>query len=158
MVEYVDGSVLAQMSPNDMRFPILYALTYPDRVPPTPLEDPLDLLALGTLSFEALDESRYPAVPLAAAALRTGGSAPAVLNAANEVAVEAFLKGASRTSGSSKPSRASSPAQGRRRLLRGGGPRGRRLGAARSPHPPSGPPAGRLELHVRFRRNTPEAS
>jgi 1-deoxy-D-xylulose-5-phosphate reductoisomerase len=91
MVEYVDGSVLAQMSPNDMRFPILYALCYPERIE-TPLPR-LDLAALGTLTFEALDEARYPAVPLACAALRTGGSAPAVLNAANEVAVEAFLKG-----------------------------------------------------------------
>ena len=91
MVEFVDGSVLAQMSPNDMRFPILYALCHPERID-TPLPR-LDLAGLGTLSFEALDESRYPAVPLASAALRTGGSAPAVLNAANEVAVEAFLSG-----------------------------------------------------------------
>jgi 1-deoxy-D-xylulose-5-phosphate reductoisomerase len=89
MVEYVDGSVLAQMSPNDMRFPILYALTYPDRVP-TPLPG-LDLTALGKLEFFPLDETRYPAVPLAYAALETAGSAPAALNAANEVAVEAFL-------------------------------------------------------------------
>jgi len=89
MVEYVDGSVLAQMSPNDMRFPILYALTYPDRVP-TPLAG-LDLVALGKLEFSPLDETRYPAVPLAYAALESGGSAPAVLNAANEIAVQAFL-------------------------------------------------------------------
>jgi len=89
MVEYVDGSVLAQMSPNDMRFPILYALTYPDRVP-TPLKG-LDLTALGKLEFSPLDPTRYPAVGLAYAALETGGSAPAVLNAANEVAVQAFL-------------------------------------------------------------------
>ena len=99
MVEYVDGSVIAQMSPNDMRFPILYALCYPERVdvgPVRPSDAPLprlDLAGLGTLTFEALDEARYPAVPLACAALKTGGSAPAVLNAANEVAVEAFLKG-----------------------------------------------------------------
>ncbi len=102
MVEYVDGSVLAQMSPNDMRFPILYALCHPeridvyaaraDRAPGTPLPR-LDLAALGTLTFEPLDAARYPAVPLACAALKTGGSAPAVLNAANEVAVDAFLKG-----------------------------------------------------------------
>ena len=89
MVEYVDGSVLAQMSPNDMRFPILYALTYPERVA-TPLEG-LDLVALGKLEFSPLDPTRYPAVGLAYAALETGGSAPAVLNAANEVAVQAFL-------------------------------------------------------------------
>jgi 1-deoxy-D-xylulose-5-phosphate reductoisomerase len=85
-----------------MRFPILYALCHPDRIDvysaradralDTPLPR-LDLAALGTLTFEALDEARYPAVPLACAALKTGGSAPAVLNAANEVAVDAFLKG-----------------------------------------------------------------
>jgi 1-deoxy-D-xylulose-5-phosphate reductoisomerase len=102
MVEYVDGSVLAQMSPNDMRFPILYALCYPERIDvdsaradragDTPLPR-LDLAGLGTLTFEALDEARYPAVPLACATLKTGGSAPAVLNAANEVAVDAFLRG-----------------------------------------------------------------
>ena len=91
MVEWVDGSVLAQMSPNDMRFPILYALTYPERVP-TPLPK-LDLAALGKLELEPLDERRFPAVPLAYAALRAGGTAPAVLNAANEVAVDAFLAG-----------------------------------------------------------------
>ena len=91
MVEWVDGSVLAQMSPNDMRFPILYALTYPERVP-TPLPK-LDLASLGKLELEPLDERRFPAVPLAYAALRAGGTAPAVLNAANEVAVAAFLQG-----------------------------------------------------------------
>ena len=73
-----------------MRFPILYALCYPERIE-TPLPH-LDLQGLGTLTFEPLDASRYPAVPLACAALKTGGSAPAVLNAANEVAVEAFLQ------------------------------------------------------------------
>ena len=91
MVEYVDGSVIAQLSPNDMRFPILYALTYPERVP-TPLPG-LDLPSLGKLEFIPLDPTRYPAVPLACAALATGGSAPAVLNAANEIAVQAFLDG-----------------------------------------------------------------
>jgi 1-deoxy-D-xylulose-5-phosphate reductoisomerase len=91
MVEWVDGSVIAQISPNDMRFPILYALTYPERVP-TPLPR-LDLASLGKLELEPLDERRYPAVPLAYAALRAGGTAPAVLNAANEVAVAAFLEG-----------------------------------------------------------------
>ena len=89
MVEYVDGSVLAQMSPNDMRFPILYALTYPDRIP-TPLEG-LNLTSLGRLEFFPMEPVRYPAVGLAYAALQTGGSAPAVLNAANEIAVQAFL-------------------------------------------------------------------
>jgi 1-deoxy-D-xylulose-5-phosphate reductoisomerase len=91
MVEWVDGSVVAQISPNDMRFPILYALTYPERVP-TPLPK-LDLASLGKLELEPLDERRYPAVPLAYAALGAGGTAPAVLNAANEVAVAAFLEG-----------------------------------------------------------------
>ena len=91
MVEYVDGAVLAQLSPNDMRFPILYALSYPDRLP-TPLPR-LDLVALSRLDFLALEERRYPAVRLAYDALRAGGSAPAVLNAANEVAVAAFLSG-----------------------------------------------------------------
>jgi 1-deoxy-D-xylulose-5-phosphate reductoisomerase len=91
LVEWVDGSIIAQISPNDMRFPILYALTYPERVP-TPLPK-LDLAALGKLELEPLDERRYPAVTLAYAALRAGGAAPAVLNAANEVAVAAFLDG-----------------------------------------------------------------
>ncbi len=91
MVEWVDGSVVAQMSPNDMRFPILYALTWPERVP-TPLPK-LDLETLGKLEFFPCDEQRYPAVRLAYAALEAGGTAPAVLNAANEVAVQAFLDG-----------------------------------------------------------------
>ncbi len=90
-VEWIDGSVIAQISPNDMRFPILYALTHPERVP-TPMPK-LDLASLGTLQLEPLDTRRYPAVPLAWAALRAGGTAPAVLNAANEVAVAAFLDG-----------------------------------------------------------------
>ncbi len=91
MVEYVDGSVIAQMSPNDMRFPILYTLTYPDRLE-TPLPR-LDLTRLGKLEFMPLENVRYPAVRLANAALQAGGTAPAVLNAANEVAVQAFLEG-----------------------------------------------------------------
>ena len=91
MVEWVDGSVVAQLSPNDMRFPILYALTHPDRIE-TPLPR-LDLLSLGRLDFHPLEEARYPAVRLAYAALEAGGSAPAALNAANEVAVAAFLDG-----------------------------------------------------------------
>jgi len=91
MVEWVDGSVVAQMSPNDMRFPILYALTWPERIP-TPLGR-LELESLGKLEFFPCDEQRYPAVRLAYAALEAGGSAPAVLNAANEVAVQAFLDG-----------------------------------------------------------------
>ena len=90
-VEYVDGSLIAQMSPNDMRFPVLYALTFPERVP-TPLAR-LDLPALRTLEFHRAETERYPALALAYEALAAGGSAPAALNAANEVAVEAFLEG-----------------------------------------------------------------
>ncbi len=89
LVEYVDGTLIGQLSVNDMRFPILYALAWPDRLP-TPLE-PLDLVAVGRLDFEAPDPVRFPALDLARQALRAGGEMPAVLNAANEVAVEAFL-------------------------------------------------------------------
>ncbi len=91
MVEFVDRSVLAQLGMPDMGIPILYALTYPDRLPcPAP---PLDLVALGTLTFEAPDEHAFPCLALARQAGRTGGAAPLVLNAANEVAVAAFLDG-----------------------------------------------------------------
>jgi 1-deoxy-D-xylulose-5-phosphate reductoisomerase len=90
LVGYRDGSVIAQLSFPDMRTPIALALSWPARMV-TPTER-LDLLKLGTLSFEAPDETRFPALRVAREALRTGGSAPAVLNAANEVAVEAFLK------------------------------------------------------------------
>ena len=89
MVEYVDGSVIAQMSPNDMRFPILYALTWPERIP-TVLPK-LDVTALGRLEFFPVEPGRFPALGLAYAALKRGGTAPAVLNAANEEAVSAFL-------------------------------------------------------------------
>lgn len=91
LVEYVDGTLIAQLSVNDMRFPILYALAYPER-----LNSPfgtLDLAAAGALHFETLDEERFAAPGLARRALRAGGSAPAALNAANEVAVAAFLAG-----------------------------------------------------------------
>ncbi len=90
-VEYVDGSLIAQLSKNDMKFPILYALTYPDRIP-TPFGR-LDLASLARLDFAEVDPRRYPAVGLAREALRAGGGMPAVLNAANEVAVDAFLTG-----------------------------------------------------------------
>jgi 1-deoxy-D-xylulose-5-phosphate reductoisomerase len=90
-VEFVDGSVVAQLSRNDMRFPILYALSYPERLPN---ELPrLDLTAPSRLEFEPVDSRRYPALGLARAALLAGGAAPAVLNAANELAVDAFLEG-----------------------------------------------------------------
>ena len=89
LVEYVDGTLIAQLSVNDMRFPILYALAWPERLP-TPLET-LDLVRAGAITFEEPDVRRFPALELARAALRDGGEMPAVLNAANEVAVEAFL-------------------------------------------------------------------
>jgi 1-deoxy-D-xylulose-5-phosphate reductoisomerase len=90
-VEYVDGSVIAQLGIPDMRVPIAYALSYPERLP---LDlPPLDLLAVQTLTFLEPDRARFPCLGLAFAALRAGGTMPAVLNAANEVAVEAFLAG-----------------------------------------------------------------
>jgi 1-deoxy-D-xylulose-5-phosphate reductoisomerase len=89
MVEYVDGSVLAQMGTPDMRTPISYALAWPDRMP-TPCER-LDLATIGRLDFAEPDETRFPALALARAALAADGARPAVLNAANEVAVAAFL-------------------------------------------------------------------
>jgi len=91
LVEFVDGSLVAQIARNDMKLPILYALAYPDRVGNA--FGRLDLAALGRLEFYALDARRYPAVALARETLRAGGAAPAILNAANEVAVEAFLEG-----------------------------------------------------------------
>jgi 1-deoxy-D-xylulose-5-phosphate reductoisomerase len=89
MVEYVDGSVLAQLGVADMGIPILYALTYPERRP-TPAAR-LDLTRVGTLAFFEPDVERFPCLALARAALEQGGTAPVVLNAANEVAVAAFL-------------------------------------------------------------------
>lgn len=89
MVEYVDGSVLAQLGNPDMRTPIAHALAYPERIDSG--VEALDLFRVGRLDFEAPDPARFPCLPLAYEALRAGGTAPAVLNAANEVAVEAFL-------------------------------------------------------------------
>jgi 1-deoxy-D-xylulose-5-phosphate reductoisomerase len=91
MVEFIDGSVLAQLSVTDMCFPIQYAVTYPERMPSG--LPPLDLAKLGSLSFEAPDEKRFPALRLAREAGEAGGTLPGVFNAANEVAVEAFLEG-----------------------------------------------------------------
>lgn len=89
LVSYKDGSVLAQMASPDMRTPIALALSWPRRMSaPTPR---LDLAAIGTLSFEAPDEARFPALTIAREALTRGGTAPAILSAANEIAVEAFL-------------------------------------------------------------------
>ena len=91
MVEYRDGSTLAQLGPSDMRVPIASALAWPRRMN-TPC-DPLDLAAIGELTFRAPDEIRFPATRLARQAAQAGGGIPAVLNAANEVAVAAFLAG-----------------------------------------------------------------
>ena len=89
LVEYQDGSTLAQLGAPDMRAPIACALAWPDRLPwPAPK---LDLAQLGQLTFEAPDLDRFPAIDLARAALKTGAGAPAAMNAANEVAVGAFL-------------------------------------------------------------------
>ena len=91
LVEYVDGSVIAQLGIPDMRVPIAYALSYPERLA---LDlPPLDLLAVQTLTFLEPDRVRFPCLGLAFAALKAGGTMPAVLNAANEMAVEAFLAG-----------------------------------------------------------------
>ena len=89
LVEYIDGTLIAQLSVNDMQLPIMYALAWPERLA-TPLE-PLDLVAVGKLEFEAPNTTHFPALDLARQALRAGGEMPAVLNAANEVAVETFL-------------------------------------------------------------------
>ncbi len=89
MVEYRDGSTLAQLGPADMRVPIASTLAWPLRMD-TPC-DPLDLAAIGTLTFRAPDEERFPATRLARQAAQAGGAVPAVLNAANEIAVAAFL-------------------------------------------------------------------
>ena len=89
MVEYIDGSVLAQLGTPDMRMPISLALGWPRRIP-TPGKR-LNLAEIGTLTFEAPDPERFPALRIARAALRAGGAAPLVCNAANEIAVGAFL-------------------------------------------------------------------
>ena len=91
LVEYVDGSVLAQLGAPDMRTPIAHALAWPERVESG--VQSLDLIKVGTLRFEAPDLRRFPALALAQEAARAGGSRPASLNAANEVAVSAFLDG-----------------------------------------------------------------
>ena len=91
MVEYIDGSVIAQLGVADMGIPILYALTYPNRLPCD--ADRLDLTRVGSLTFEEADTARFPCLALARRALGEGGRAPVILNAANEVAVAAFLDG-----------------------------------------------------------------
>ena len=90
MVEYIDGSVIAQMGLPDMKIPIAYALAYPERLPVACPR--LDLFRLQKLSFYPPDEEKFPCLRLAFEACRTGSTMPAVLNAANEIAVYAFLK------------------------------------------------------------------
>ncbi|MBP6343550.1 MAG: 1-deoxy-D-xylulose-5-phosphate reductoisomerase [Candidatus Omnitrophica bacterium] len=89
MVEFIDGSIMAQLAVTDMRLPIQYALTYPERLP-TGLED-LDFFSLKSLNFEKPDLKKFPALALAFHAARKGGTLPCVLNAADEEAVDAFL-------------------------------------------------------------------
>ena len=90
MVDYVDGSVIAQLGNPDMRTPISYAMAWPERIDSG--VSPLDMFAVGRLDFQRPDEQRFPCLRLASQAAETGGSAPAMLNAANEVAVAAFLE------------------------------------------------------------------
>ncbi|MCR3763124.1 1-deoxy-D-xylulose-5-phosphate reductoisomerase, partial [Pseudomonas aeruginosa] len=90
MVDYVDGSVIAQLGNPDMRTPISYAMAWPERIESGVA--PLDMFAVGRLDFQRPDEQRFPCLRLARQAAETGGSAPAMLNAANEVAVAAFLE------------------------------------------------------------------
>ena len=91
LVEYVDGSVLAQLGHPDMRTPIAQALAFPQRIDTG--VPALELVRRGALTFEAPDRERFPSIDLAYQALAAGGTAPAVLNAANEIAVAAFLDG-----------------------------------------------------------------
>ena len=91
-VEFVDGSVISQMGVPNMELPILHALTWPRR-PPDPVLRNFDPVALSPLVFEPVDETRFPLFRLGVNAGRAGGAAPAVFNAANEVAVDSFLKG-----------------------------------------------------------------
>ncbi|MHC4197438.1 MAG: 1-deoxy-D-xylulose-5-phosphate reductoisomerase [Planctomycetota bacterium] len=93
MVEFLDGSVIAQMGLPDMKLPIQYALTYPDRLPAHEDTEYLDLAKVGKLTFAQPDLHRFPALRLGFWAASDGGTLPAVMNAANEVAVQAFLEG-----------------------------------------------------------------
>jgi 1-deoxy-D-xylulose-5-phosphate reductoisomerase len=91
-VEFVDGSVLAQLGVPSMELPVLYALTHPDRIPDSGVP-PFDPVAQSPLTFEPVRTESFPALQLGVAAGRTGGAAPAVFNAANEEAVGLFLAG-----------------------------------------------------------------
>ena len=97
LVQYVDGSVIAELGNPDMRTPIAHALAYPERIDSGVA--PLDLFEIASLSFERPDFGRFPCLALAYRALREGGSSPAILNAANEVAVQAFFDGRTGFSG-----------------------------------------------------------
>jgi 1-deoxy-D-xylulose-5-phosphate reductoisomerase len=89
MVEFVDGSILAQLGPTDMRVPIQYALTYPERVPSNGCA--LDWTTLRELNFEDVPRPKFPCLELAKEAIREGGPLPCALNAADEIAIESFL-------------------------------------------------------------------
>jgi len=91
MVEYVDNTVLAQLGSHDMRLPIQYALTYPNRT--ESLSEPIDFTKINSLSFDAPDTDVFPSLSLAYEAARSGGGAPCIMNAANEVAVKKFMQG-----------------------------------------------------------------
>jgi 1-deoxy-D-xylulose-5-phosphate reductoisomerase len=91
LVEFNDGAMLAQLSPSSMTFPIQHALLYPERA--EGVEPPIDFTRLLTLDFRPVDEDRYPMIRLARQSMAAAGIAPAVFNASNEVAVEAFLRG-----------------------------------------------------------------
>jgi 1-deoxy-D-xylulose-5-phosphate reductoisomerase len=91
MVEYKDRAIMAQLGTPDMKVPIQYALSYPQRIPLD--TEPLDLIACGKLHFAPLDFVRFPLLKLAFDCGRAGGTLPAVLNAANEIAVSRFLRG-----------------------------------------------------------------
>ena len=89
MAEFIDGSIMAQLGRPDMRTPIAYALAWPERIESG--VNSLDLFAMSSLEFEQPDHARFPCIKLAEDAMRAGGIMPAVLNASNEVAVQAFL-------------------------------------------------------------------
>jgi 1-deoxy-D-xylulose-5-phosphate reductoisomerase len=91
MVQFIDGSVVAQLGQPDMRTPIAYSLAWPNRCESG--VDNLDMSALGRLDFESPDYDKFPCLRLAGESFSAGGTAPAILNAANEVAVQAFLEG-----------------------------------------------------------------
>jgi 1-deoxy-D-xylulose-5-phosphate reductoisomerase len=91
LVDYADGSSLAMLSQPDMKVPLAFAFSYPKRIKIN--HKKLDLAKIGKLDFFPVDNSKFPAVNLAKQALKTGGNAPCIFNAANEIAVERFLKG-----------------------------------------------------------------